>query len=418
MFFQHNRVGLTHSPQVSWGHATSRDLVNWHEVEPALVPQPPEVGCWSGSTVLTADGPVIAYTRIASADWDRGQVALARPTEGMSHWQRDSGPPVVDGPPAQPRIVAFRDPQIRRGRFASNDSDGWTAVIGGGLVGVGGCAVQYSISPDLSTWVVDGVVASRDWQDHEPFATGTVWECPQFLNVDDQWVLLVSVWQDGEGLYEAYAVGDYDGRAFRARRWGRFAHDDLQYATTTFTDSRGTACAMSWLRERPDLPADDPSPWRSAMSLPMQLSVRDDRLIVSHHPAVAAQFSRELFSGPLQQDVALQVPQQGIWRLSWELAGESQATATSADTATVWKLSVSASGHCVLADGTGAPLVAWQMVWPGHAVLDMVIDADIISITSPQAGGCVAARLPPGHRTPSTVRFHGDTVHAVLAALA
>jgi beta-fructofuranosidase len=64
----------------------------------------------------------------------------------------------------------------------------------------------------------------------EPGAVGTVWESPQLFRLDGAWVLMVSVC-DEEPRGVAYAVGDYDGRRFIARRWQALAAEPL-YATT------------------------------------------------------------------------------------------------------------------------------------------------------------------------------------------
>lgn len=419
MFFQLNRDGLTHSPHVSWGHAVSADLVHWQELEPALVPVPPEIGCWSGSTVIGPDGPVIAYTRIASSDWDRGQVALARPTSGMTHWRRDASPPVVDGPPDELDIIAFRDPQIRptHGDDDAGVSTGWMAILGGGLVGIGGCAVQYSVSEDLVQWTPLGVLASRDVEMIKPFSTGTVWECPQFVRVDGQWVLIVSVWQEGVGLFVAYATGDYDGSTFEPTLWGRFAHDDLQYATTTFIDASGAVCAMSWVRELSDLTVDDPSPWRSAMSLPMRLSVSQGRLLVSHHPGVRSCFTDVLAECVVDSELQMDLPSDRAWLLSMRAEHAAVVTATRGS-ALVWRLTVDPEdGSGIVVGPDGAEIVRWEAL-AAHWEAELVVDADLVSLTSPQAGGCVVARLPPGTATADSLEIAADTAALRLATQA
>lgn len=390
MFFQHNPDALVHTPHVSWGHAVSPDLILWREMPAALVPTGEEVGCWSGSTVLTDEGPVIAYTRIASDDWDQGQVALARPlpdSMDLSRWMRVPGGPVVPGPPPAPTIVAFRDPQIRA------DGTAWKAVVGGGLPGRGGCVAQYSISPDLDDWKFDGILAARSASDLEPFGTGTVWECPQFLQVDGRWVLIVSVWEEGEGLCVAYALGDYDGHHFVAERWGRFAQDDLQYATTTFTDADGRPCAMSWLRESPALPRDDASPWRSAMTLPVELRVRDDALVVAFHRNLEDGFVERTLATPADGRREAALPGGGRpWRL--RVAGTSALAVTVADEeGTVWRLEIDEAGPSVQLTGSlDGDVLRWPLASAAIYELDIVADGDIVEVACPQAGGVAALR--------------------------
>src|SRR4051794_35838505 len=135
MFFQHNPRATAWSERCHWGTAVSGDLIVWREEKIALSPQRGEIGCWSGSCVVTDEGPVAVYTRICGADWGRGEVALARPGPDGS-WVADPPESVLAGPPLDLDVVAFRDPQVRP------REGGWTAVLGAGLVGQGGCALQ------------------------------------------------------------------------------------------------------------------------------------------------------------------------------------------------------------------------------------------------------------------------------------
>lgn len=269
LFFQYSPLGTSWEAAMHWGHAVSPDLVQWQELEPALMPCADEVGCWSGSVVL-APQPTMFYTRPTAGEWSRGLVVAATGSADLGQWTRSGV--VIDGPPSD-EFFDFRDPQVR------GDGQGWKLTIGAGQRGVGGCALQYS-STDLRHWSYDGVLASRS-SEAGPLASGTVWECPQFLQVDGQWVLLVSA-MDQAGLAEVlYAIGDYDGLAFTPRTWGHFGHSKSVYATTTFHDAEGQPCVMSWLRE---LPVDEGQPWAGEQSFVQRLHVIDDRLVLEQHP--------------------------------------------------------------------------------------------------------------------------------------
>lgn len=386
LFFQHNPVATAWSPRCHWGHATSTDLMTWQQHGSALSPQDDEVGCWSGSTVLDSAGPAILYTRIVGQPWGEGQVALARPSEGMSGWRRDPRASVISGPP--PGYVEFRDPQVRR------DGDTWRAVLGAGIDGVGGCALQYS-SPDLVTWTLDGEVARRPSRHTEPVATGTVWECPQLLEVDGRWVLLISVFEQGVGLDVAYAIGDLEGPRFTAASWGTFSYGRVLYATTTFTDAEGRPTAMSWAREAAGQPPEG-SPWAGAMSLPHVLGVRGDRLVVSQHPALDDALPARTPGPPAPGAPTVLDDLGATWRLRLPLPrpGEVRHIEVSDAGAARWSLHLdAASGALTMTAADGTSLLDMPVgTEPG--TLDLVVDADICEVVSDAGSGIGSARVP------------------------
>ena len=388
LFFQYNPDGVSWSPKCHWGHALSDDLMTWDEVDVALSPEGGEVGCWSGSVVIDNRDPVILYTRIATNDWGKGQVALARPRSGMFDWVRDPAQPVIAGPPENLDVIAFRDPQVRR-------EDGkWKAVLGAGLAGFGGCALQYS-SRDLVDWTFDAVIAGRANDERDPIWTGKVWECPQLLQVREDWVMLMSAWEDGLPHNVNYAIGYYDGKAaFTARRYGRFTHGKELYATTTFRDAEGRPGAMSWLRERGNL-APVGSPWCSAMSLPHVLSIVDDRLAASQHPALESVLGTTTRLGDAAPGVTLDTPAPGhVWRLRFGVSGYQSGGFAVSVTGNRQSFTVNAAGDSLtVVDGSGAVLLTMPV--SGNAAdVDIVVDADILELTVTGTEGIASTRIP------------------------
>jgi beta-fructofuranosidase len=387
LFFQHNPDGVAWSPRCHWGHATSIDLVNWRQEAIALSPADDEIGCWSGAVVTDERGPVIVYTSIAPGDPHRGRIALARPRDGMRDWVRDPPRPVIDGPPENLGVVAFRDPHVRR------DGDRWKAVIGAGRSGSRGCALQYS-SPDLESWTYDGILAEQPgggWSPH----TGAVWECPRLLQVGGDWVLIISAWDGAPGSVN-YAIGDYDGEAtFTPRTWGSFSHASRIYATTTFRDVEGRPCALSWLRERDDTPPPG-SPWASAMSLPHVLSIEDGILIASQHPALESALANTASLGDIAAGEHLDAPLPGpVWRLRFTARDYSSGGFAAHAIGSDQSFAVEASGPLLtVRDEPGADLLSMP-VSPAHSVdVDVVADADIIEITLSGTEGVAATRIP------------------------
>jgi beta-fructofuranosidase len=389
LFFQYNPDGVNWSPKCQWGHALSDDLITWDGVDVALSPEDGEVGCWSGSVVIDDRGPVIVYTRIATNDWEKGQVALARPRGGMFDWVRDPAQSVIEGPPKDLDIIAFRDPQVRR-------EDGkWKALLGAGLAGFGGCALQYS-SADLVNWTFDGVLAKRSNNEREPVWTGKVWECPQLLQVGEDWIMLMSAWRDGLPCDVNYAIGDYDGKAtFTARRYGHFTHGTELYATTTFRDAEGRPCAMSWLRERGNL-APEGSPWCSAMSLPHVLSIVNDTLSVSQHPALESLLAKTSGLGDAAPGGVLDATVPGhAWRLRFGVSGYQSGGFAVSVTGDRQSFAVNAAGESLtVGDDSGAILLAMPVSASDAPDVDIVVDADIIEITVTGTEGIASTRIP------------------------
>ena len=64
LFYQYNPGGAVWG-NLTWGHAVSKNLIHWLDLEPALLPDCSyDVGgVWSGSVTFRPDGtPVILYT--------------------------------------------------------------------------------------------------------------------------------------------------------------------------------------------------------------------------------------------------------------------------------------------------------------------------------------------------------------------
>ena len=414
MFFQYNPDGTTWSPRCHWGHAISADLVHWTEMAVALTPDESEIGCWSGSTVVAADGqPTILYTRIANADWGLGQVALARGSADLTTWQRDPLTSVITGPPPDLGGTAFRDP------YVWHTGTHWTMVMGIGLPGGVGAAVQYR-SDDLVEWSYTGIIAQRSTNDTDDVWTGTLWECPQLIEVGATWVLLVSVWDDDVLHYVAYALGDYDGCEFTARTWGRFTHGDQLYAMSAFRDTDGRPCVMSWFRERDSITPPD-SPFAGAISLTRTLAVRGDNLIAELHPFGDSGWSwrledtsPDLAASPLTATVST-APTQIRLIYATGGAGLVVLTRTGTDGSQTLRLSLDVAARALTVEGAAGDFLLRAPLDPTRpeGTITVVLDADLLELTSTGVSGMATARIPHGA---GTIRLSGVGlhIHAVL----
>lgn len=185
----------------------------------------------------------------------------------------DPAGPVLAGPPPELDLAHFRDP------YVWVDGSGWRMLLGGGKRSGRALALKYS-SADLRTWQFDGVLAERATTESEPVWTGSVWECPQLFPLGEDWVLLVSAWDDGPCRVFA-AVGDYDGKRFTARAWQPLDATGEAYATTACADAAGRRCILSWIPRGP--PGE---PWAGMLTVPHVLSLDRGRLVQRPHPDV------------------------------------------------------------------------------------------------------------------------------------
>ena len=288
LFFQNNPQGSTWG-EISWGHATSTDLVTWQEQDVAIWATDDEMA-FSGSAVVDSQntsglaGPgetalVAVYTSAARPRAGSPGIqsqSLAYSVDSGATWTRYAGNPVLDIGSTE-----FRDPKVFwfDAETAADGSPGegqghWVMVA---VEAVDRRVVLYT-SPDLLSWTY----ASAFGPAH---ATGGVWECPDLFPLvvqetgETRWVLVVSLNPGGiaGGSGSQYFVGDFDGTTFVAERLSTSTdpadHDWLDYgrdyyAAVSFNhvpDGRrlmvGWASNWEYANETPT------APWRSAMSL-------------------------------------------------------------------------------------------------------------------------------------------------------
>jgi len=241
-----------------WGHAASEDLVHWDDLPIALSPTPggPDAdGCYTGCAVVDDDGlPTLVYTGV------RPEVqCLAQSTDGMVTWQKHPGNPVIGEPPPGLEVVGFRDPCVWK------EGETWFQIIGSGIKGVGGAALLYR-SADLLHWEYMRPLCVGEEQ-----RTGTMWECPDFFELGDRHVLLVSAL--GKNLYFS---GTYSDHEFRPEVEGLIDFGSSFYAGKTMLAPDGRRILWGWLREERSREAQMEAGWSGAMSLPLVLSMRTD----------------------------------------------------------------------------------------------------------------------------------------------
>ncbi|MGX1160775.1 levanase/fructan beta-fructosidase [Arthrobacter sp. SLBN-100] len=312
LFYQHNPFG-TDWGNMSWGHATSRDLLHWEE-QPVAIACDEHEAIFSGSAVYdehntsgfgTADtSPLVAIYTSAYSDASplagRQAQSLAYSLDEGLTWTKHQGNPVLDRASAD-----FRDPKV----FWYDGAAGSYWVMAA-VEAVQRQVVLYK-SADLKAWEHLSTFGPAN-------ATGGVWECPDLFELsvdgdpeDRKWVLIVNINPGGVagGSAGQYFLGAFDGVEFRSEstvteglqrddlrmrdyRWLDWGRD--YYAAVSFSNvPDGRRIMIGWMNNWDYAGSTPTAGWRSAMSLPREVSLgRVDGQVVLRQEAV------DPFSGP------------------------------------------------------------------------------------------------------------------------
>jgi beta-fructofuranosidase len=270
---------------MSWGHASSADLVTWTDHPIALAPSPdgPDVdGCWSGCVRVVDGRPTAFFSGVAGLGHDHVEtVCRAVGDDALDVWTKDPANPLIGPHDGSPDLGDYRDP------FVFRDGDVWRMLLATGTTAPDGSpagAVISFVSPDLDHWSYAGIVLTRP-AGHGPVDTGPVWECPQLARIDGLWVLIVSV-QDvvptPRPRNAVWFVGEFVDGVFGARTMGLVDHGDAFYAPAMLEEPSGRVLMWGWLQDPAPLAIRERAGFVGAMSQPRELHVRDGRLI--SHP--------------------------------------------------------------------------------------------------------------------------------------
>lgn len=273
LFFQHNPESDQWG-NMSWGHATSKDLIHWDE-HPVAISYTDTHAIFSGSAVVdyfntTGFGSVENPAMVAiftdhTHDGSRQAQSLAYSVDEGMTWKRYEGNPVLDL-----EMKDFRDPKV----VWNTVNEAWVMSV----VKPQEFTVAFYQSRDLKSWDLLSQFSNKN-------GTDGVWECPDLfpLPLDNdptkiKWVLFISVNPGGVtgGSGTHYFIGDWNGREFIAddltTRWLDYGRDN--YAGVTFNDAPDNRrIYLGWMNNweyAKEIPAN---PSRGSMTIPRELSL-------------------------------------------------------------------------------------------------------------------------------------------------
>ncbi|GLU34323.1 glycosyl hydrolase [Trinickia caryophylli] len=291
LFYQHN-PNDNFWGDMSWGHATSCDLVHWEE-QPVAIRANEKEEVFSGSVVVDAhntsglgpagSSPLVAlYTSVykPGSGHEPGVQAqsLAYSMDHGQTWHRYAHNPVLT---LEPESRQFRDPKVTW--YAPGGYWLMTAVVADAQV------VKLYRSSDLIHWSF-----LSDFTLPDVPHRGALWEMPELLALpldgnphDVRWVMIVNVnpWSIAGGSGAMYFVGRFDGKTFKPddvppagadpARYRWLDHGADFYAAGTFANTPGHApVAIAWMSNWDYAARVPTAPWKGAMTVPRTLALR------------------------------------------------------------------------------------------------------------------------------------------------
>jgi len=284
LFYQYNPHGNLWG-NMSWGHATSRDLIKW-EHHPVAILFDEKYGIFSGSAVVDYSNssgfgsldnpPLVAIYTAHNHDGSHQSQHIAYSLDEGATWMKYENNPVLDL-----GMKDFRDPKVSW----DEGSQRWLMAVAKPEEH----KISFFQSPNLKEWT--------HLSDFGPLAAqGGCWECPDLFSLatpegEKKWVLLVSLNPGGPtgGSGTQYFIGDWDGSTFTTTqtqtRWIDYGRDN--YAGVTFNNtSDNRRIFLGWMNNW-EYAAKIPSEtWRGSMTCPRELTLirYNNELCLSSNP--------------------------------------------------------------------------------------------------------------------------------------
>lgn len=272
-----------------WGHATSKDLVNFEHHPIALYPSKEYDcnGCFSGTAIAEEDCLRIYYTGVKynktlDGDIHRPEndnfVACQVEITSKDGYKFDNIkdktliiPPVTDK--ALGNKTHTRDPKVWKYK------DKYSMILGSKFEkenhkGFIGEALFYT-SDDGNKWTYK----NRCFDER----IGEMWECPDLFKVDGKYVLILSpenITLDGKNYKNnsIYSIVEYDEDECEMKIVNNYSYVDLGldlYAPQTTLDKYGNRIMIGWMRMPKVFEGEE---WIGMMSLPRVINVVDNNV--------------------------------------------------------------------------------------------------------------------------------------------
>lgn len=263
LFFQHNPFAPEWG-HMSWGHATSPDLLRWTEL-PLAIPEDERASIYSGSIVIDpantagfgAGAWVAVYTGCLRVPMGGQAQELAFSLDAGATWTKYAGNPVLDL-----GLRDFRDPKVfwHQGR--------WVMAV----VLPDEHRVAFYASPNLRDWALLSHFGPAG-------CTEAIWECPDLIPfpAQDRWLLKVDTFAGHPAGSGAQCwVGHFDGTGFMPEGepfWADHGSDFYAALSWAHLPEGRAPVWLAWMNQHAYAKLTPTGAWRGAMSLPRELGL-------------------------------------------------------------------------------------------------------------------------------------------------
>ncbi|WP_347553156.1 glycoside hydrolase family 32 protein (plasmid) [Pseudalkalibacillus hwajinpoensis] len=284
LFYQYYPYKAEWGP-MHWGHAKSKDLINWETAPVALAPDQTydKDGCFSG-TAIEKDGEMyLMYTGhiMGEKDEDIRQVqCIAVSSDGINFEKVQQNPVIAENNlPKNANPQDFRDPKvIKKGEF-------YYSLIASKAEYGGGQILLYK-SRDLLDWVFVSVMLKGEEGE------GIMWECPDLFSLDGKDVLIISVeglpkqgikFPNTHSVISIIGKMDWEEGTFHKEKTEELDYGLDFYAPQTITDNKHRRIMISWMQMwGRNIPTETENHgWAGAMTLPRELSIKNNHIYQS-----------------------------------------------------------------------------------------------------------------------------------------